>query len=103
MVEKVLNEAHSKLQLTLSERQAIREKKTVLECLMKIPQCLSHLERLLDNLTTETVSKLMDDNPAQGNVMERAANEFNHLQHLLVKCSNTEMVANLTKVKPSRR
>lgn len=95
-MEKVLNEEHSKLQLKLSERQAVREKKLVLECLMKIPHCLSHLEGLLEGLTHEGVAApTVDDHqdPAKGLVMERAANEFNRLQHLLVKCSGTATVA----------
>jgi hypothetical protein len=87
--------------LTLSERQAIREKKMVLECLMKIPQCLNHLEKLLETFTTENVSNMVADDPSKGNIMERAANEYNHLQHLLVKTSNTELVAHLREVNVS--
>nr|CAG4641569.1 EOG090X03KZ [Eurycercus lamellatus] len=90
MVSKVLNDAHNKLQLTLSERQSLREKKLVLECLMKIPASLDHLEKLLLHITeSENISKMIEDDQTKGSVMERAANEFNHLQHLLVKCNST--------------
>nr|CAG4643101.1 EOG090X03KZ [Ilyocryptus agilis] len=90
MTEKVLDDAHSKLQFTLSEGQNCREKKLVLECLMKIPSSFNHLEKLLSNISNSvSITKLIEDDPTKGNVLERAANEFNQLQHLLIKCNNT--------------
>ena len=99
-MERVLHDAHSKLQITLSERQSLREQKMLLECLMKIPASLNNLEKLLNLTVTETISCMLDEDPSKGNVIGRAANEYNQLQHLLVKCSNTPlMVSDLKKVK----
>jgi len=90
-----LDDAHNKLLLTLSEAQSLREKKLALECLMKIPVSLDHLEKLLANISMpETISKMIEDGSSKGNVMERAANEFNQLQHLVVKCGNSSAVLN---------
>ena len=86
----MLDDAHNKLLLTLSEAQSLREKKLALECLMKIPVSLDHLEKLLINISMpETISKMIEDGSSKGSVMERAANEFNQLQHLVVKCGNS--------------
>ena len=72
----------------------------LLECLMKIPASLNNLEKLLNLTVTETISCMLDEDPSKGNVIGRAANEYNQLQHLLVKCSNTPlMVSDLKKVK----
>ena len=76
----------------------MREKKSVLECLMRVPQCLDHLEKLLGKLSSETFPKTAEDTIESGNVMERAANEYSQLQHLLVKCNNTSVVAHLKEV-----
>ena len=46
----MLDDAHNKLLLTLSEAQSLREKQLALECLMKIPVSLDHLEKLLINI-----------------------------------------------------
>lgn len=99
-VERVLNDAHSKLQITLSERQGLREQKMLLECLMKIPASLNNLEKLLNVTMSETINSMLEEDPSKGNVIGRAANEYNQLQHLLVKCNNTPlMVSDLQKVK----
>ena len=98
-MEKVLNEAQAKLLLTLSERQILRERKLVIESIMKIPQCLEHLEKLLEHVTSETIPKMLEDDPTKGNVIERAANDFNQLQHLIVKCSNSSVIHHLKEVK----
>jgi len=88
-----LDDEHNKLLLSLSEAQSLREKKLALECLMKIPISLDHLEKLLVNISTpETISKMIEDSSSKGSVMERAANEFNQLQHLVVKCGNSSTV-----------
>lgn len=94
-VEKVLNEAESKLLLALNQRQNLRERKLVVGSIMKVPNYLEHLEKLLENVTTETVTTMLEDNPAKGNVIERAANEFNQLQHLLMKCGDNPVTSNL--------
>lgn len=103
MVAKVIDEAHDKLQFALSERQSLREKKLVLECLMKIPSSLDHLEKLLINASSiETMCEMEEsENPTDvGSVMERAGNELNRLQHLLVKCHYTStVVTDLQKVR----
>ncbi len=99
-MERVLNDAHSKLQITLSERQSLREQKMLLECLMKIPSSLNNLEKLLNVTMSETINSMLEEDPSKGNVIGRAANEYNQLQHLLVKCNNTPlMVSDLQKVK----
>ena len=93
MVEKVLDNAHAKLLLTLNEKQNLRERKLIIGSIRKIPHYLEHLEKLLENVTDRK-----EDNPAKGNVIERAANEFNQLQHLLVKCRNNPATSNLKPV-----
>lgn len=99
MVEKVLNEAHSKLLSALNQRQKLRERKLVVGSIMKVPYYLEHLEKLLENVTAETVTTMLEDNPAKGNVIERAANEFNQLQHLLLKCGNNPVTSSLKHVR----
>ena len=90
-----MDDEHNKLLLSLSEAQSLREKKLALECLMKIPISLDHLEKLLVNISMpETISKMIEDGSSKGSVMERAANEFNQLQHLVVKCGNSSKVLN---------
>nr|CAH0108522.1 unnamed protein product [Daphnia galeata] len=97
-VEKVLHDAHSTLLVTLSERQCLREQKMILESLMKIPTSLDNLEKLLNLTISETINSMMEEDPLKGNVIGRAANEYNQLQHLLVKCSSTPlMVSDLHK------
>nr|CAG4634692.1 EOG090X03KZ [Alona affinis] len=94
VVAKILDDAHSRLQFTLSERQSLREKRIKLECLIKIPSSLEQLEKLLVNtsLFGGDIQKLMEEDQSKGCVIERAANEFNHLQHLLVKCNSASLV-----------
>ena len=41
---------------------------------------------------------MLEDNPAKGNVIDRAANEFNQLQHLLMKCGDNPVTSNLKLV-----
>ena len=66
---------------------------------MKVPHYLEHLEKLLENVTTETVTTMLENNSAKGNVVERAANEFNQLQHLLLKCSDNPLTSNIKQVR----
>ena len=90
MVAKVLDDVYYKLQLSLSERQNLREKRIVLESLMKIPSSLEHLEQLIANITnSETIFKMVEDDQTKGCIMERTANELNHIQHLLAKCRSS--------------
>lgn len=90
MVAKVLDEVYYKLQLSLSERQNLREKRIVLESLMKIPASLEHLELLIANITnSESIFKMVEDDQTKGCIMERTANELNHIQHLLAKCRSS--------------
>lgn len=66
---------------------------------MKIPTSLDNLEKLLNLTISETINSMMEEDPLKGNVIGRAANEYNQLQHLLVKCSSTPlMVSDLHKV-----
>ncbi|XP_046441864.1 conserved oligomeric Golgi complex subunit 2-like [Daphnia pulex] len=97
-VEKVLHNAHSTLLISLSERHCLREQKLLLESLMKIPTSLDNLEKLLNLTMSETINSMLEEDPSKGNVIGRAANEYNQLQHLLVKCSSTPlMVSDLHK------
>lgn len=64
---------------------------------MKMPTSLENLENLLLLLKMTTTSDgLLEVGPAQGNLIGRAANEFNNLQHLLLKSSCTD--GNLNEV-----
>jgi hypothetical protein len=66
---------------------------------MKIPTSLDNLEKLLNLTMSETINSMLEEDPSKGNVIGRAANEYNQLQHLLVKCSSTPlMVSDLHKV-----
>lgn len=95
-VKKVLDDAHSTLLINLSERQCLREQKLLLECLMKIPTSLDNLEKLLSLAKSETIK--LEEDRSKGNVIGRAANEYNQLQHLLLKCSSGPlMIADLQK------
>lgn len=93
----MLDDAHGTLLISLSERQGLREQKLLLECLMKIPTSLDNLEELLNLAMSQTI--ILEEDPSKGNVIGRAANEYNQLQHLLLKCSSTPlMIADLQKV-----
>lgn len=93
----MLDDAHSTLLINLSERQCLREQKLLLECLMKIPTSLDNLEKLLSLAKSETI--ILEEDRSKGNVIGRAANEYNQLQHLLLKCSSGPlMIADLQKV-----
>ncbi len=66
---------------------------------MKIPTSLDNLEKLLNLTMSETINSMLQEDPTKGNIIGRAANEYNQLQHLLVKCSSTPlMVSDLHKV-----
>lgn len=103
-VERILHDAHSKLQVTLSERQSLREQKLLLECLMKIPMSLDNLEKLLNLTISETINSMLEDDPNRGNVIGRAANEYNQLQHLMMKCNSAPlMVSDIQKVQTDKQ
>ena len=70
----------------------MREKKLLLESIMKIPASLDNLEKLLNLTKLEPINIMLEDDPSKGNVIARAANEFNQLQHLLMKCSSSQMM-----------
>nr|CAG4646922.1 EOG090X03KZ [Megafenestra aurita] len=91
-VEMILRNACSKLQVTLSERQSLREHKLLLECLLKIPLSVENLEKLLNLTEAGTITCMLEEDPLKGNIIGRAANEYNQLQHLLVKCNSSPML-----------
>lgn len=88
----ILRNACSKLQVTLSERQSLREHKLLLECLLKIPLSVENLEKLLNLTEAGTITCMLEEDPLKGNIIGRAANEYNQLQHLLVKCNSSPML-----------
>lgn len=104
VVAKVVEDAYNKLQFTLSEQQRLREKRIVLESLAKIPALLDHLETLLEHnmsVPWNTDPKSVGDQQTKGCTIERAANEYSRLQHLLVKCNSTSVaLGSLQKVNP---
>lgn len=89
-IEKILQNVHTQLEVTLSERQCVREKKLLIESIIKIPASLNNLEKLLNLTMLETINIMLEEDPTKGNVIARAANEYNLLQHLLIKCNNSQ-------------
>nr|CAG4640736.1 EOG090X03KZ [Eulimnadia texana] len=94
-VKNTLDDSYNQLSVALGQRREVREKKNVLESLMKMPNSLEHIEKLLQGLASS--SETTGEDALRGNVMERAANEYNHLQHYITKAGDSPLVQQLQK------
>nr|CAG4643830.1 EOG090X03KZ [Lepidurus arcticus] len=85
-VQSILEENQDQLHRVLAEKEKFREKRRLLESLLRLPTNISKLEKLVASLGKPRPGE------SQDNLLERAASQYNRLHHDSLTCHGTEFM-----------